>query len=381
MLSEEAITIFDTLIFLRNRRGNRQSKQKIEPGFATQRVAAFSLFIDSMNFEVVCKNEYRLCRQSFDRLASLLSSKLSYDYLTHKEIVAIGMNFLAHGPTVHSQCVKFGLSNGPIVKARCIFMDAVIASFGGELSPQFWTSQGQLTSNAPPQFPGCFGAIDGTHIPIRVSTSMAVPYRNRKGNISVNTLLVCDFSRNFLYCYTGFEGSAHDARVFQASNMPRYLESLPGGLYLLADAAYPCSHRVLTPYRGQRYHLGEYAERRPTTPREMFNLQHASRRSVIERTIGIWKRRFAVLRNGVDSRDVNFHNRFVLSCCLLHNFLNKEAERGYIAGEPDSNDDGETDEAEAGGDSRTPADIEGAQTWRESIANRLWQERSLRNRQ
>lgn len=361
----------------------RRGLKRKRLGFTVQRVPALASLANSLAHGVICRNEYRLCTESFLRLEEILSPLLDYNYLSRREIIAIGMHFLAHSATINVQCMKFGLSNGTVVKARRLFLKAVIMTFKNYLTPQFWATRGVLeAANSYQPFPGCFGALDGTHISIRAPAAMSAAYRNRKGAISVNALVVCDFSMNFLYCYTGFEGSAHDARVFRASAMPRHLASLPRGLYLMADAAYPNSERILTPYRGQRYHLSEYSRRAPTTPKEYFNLKHSSSRNVIERAIGVCKRRFAVLRKGVETFDTNFHNQLVLACCLLHNFINGEIGRGYGLEElTDALDDddnnyeigGNEDEPTASGSDTTS--FGNAGQWRDAIADRLWQER------
>ena len=61
------------------------------------------------------------------------------------------------------------------------------------------------------------GAIDGTHVPITISASKAAPYRNRKGTLSQNVMLACDFDLNFVYVSTGWEGSASDAGVLRSA--------------------------------------------------------------------------------------------------------------------------------------------------------------------
>ena len=38
-------------------------------------------------------------------------------------------------------------------------------------------------------------------------------YRNRKGFLSQNVLAACSFDLQFIYILSGWEGSAHDAKV------------------------------------------------------------------------------------------------------------------------------------------------------------------------
>ena len=62
----------------------------------------------------------------------------------------------------------------------------------------------------------CIGAIDGTHIRGSTPVEVADTYRNRKGALSQNVMAVCDFNMLFTYVVTGWEGSAHDARVLNS---------------------------------------------------------------------------------------------------------------------------------------------------------------------
>ncbi|OWZ23791.1 hypothetical protein PHMEG_0001246 [Phytophthora megakarya] len=63
----------------------------------------------------------------------------------------------------------------------------------------------------------------------------------------------------------------------------KLLQGLPEHMYLLADAGYGLQPQILTPYRGVRYHLKEFAvgTGRPRTGKELFNLHHAKARNVV----------------------------------------------------------------------------------------------------
>ncbi|CAN1316273.1 hypothetical protein LINPERPRIM_LOCUS30013 [Linum perenne] len=64
-------------------------------------------------------------------------------------------------------------------------------------------------------FKNCLGALDGSHINVRVPLDMQTRYRDRKGNTSINILGVCTPKLEFIYCLSGWEGSAHDGRVLR----------------------------------------------------------------------------------------------------------------------------------------------------------------------
>ncbi|KAL5562406.1 hypothetical protein UlMin_032153 [Ulmus minor] len=66
-----------------------------------------------------------------------------------------------------------------------------------------------------PYFQGCVGAIDGTHVSACVGGARADKFRGRKGDTTWNVLAACDFDLKFTYMLSGWEGSAHDARVLE----------------------------------------------------------------------------------------------------------------------------------------------------------------------
>jgi hypothetical protein len=108
-----------------------------------------------------------------------------------------------------------------------------------------------------PYFEDCVGAIDGTHVPAKVSGPRAAAFRNRKGYVSQNVLAACSFDLRFQYVLPGWEGSAHDGAVLQDALSKDFV--VPTGKYFLADAGYALSEGFLTPYRSVRYHLKEWA--------------------------------------------------------------------------------------------------------------------------
>ena len=70
------------------------------------------------------------------------------------------------------------------------------------------------------------------------------------------------------------------------------------GKYYLGDAGYTNGPGFLTPFRSTRYHLKEWVSsaQQPKSDEELYNLRHSRARNVVERTFGLWKKRFAILR-------------------------------------------------------------------------------------
>ena len=66
----------------------------------------------------------------------------------------------------------------------------------------------------------------------------------------------------------------------------------------MGDAGYTNGPGFLTPFRSTWYHLKEWAAsaQQPKKAEELYNLRLARARNVVERTFGLWKKRFAILR-------------------------------------------------------------------------------------
>ncbi|KAK3206870.1 hypothetical protein Dsin_020916 [Dipteronia sinensis] len=84
----------------------------------------------------------------------------------------------------------------------------------------------------------------------------------------------------------------------------------------------------LAPYRSDRYHLHDYrgSTRAPRGPTELFNYRHSSFRKVIERCFGVLKARFPILKLMPNYRPRR-QRLIPIACCMLHNFIRKEARR------------------------------------------------------
>ena len=93
----------------------------------------------------------------------------------------------------------------------------------------------------------------------------------------------------------------------------------------------------LAPYKGERYHIGEF---RPSEvlhhPEERFNYLHSSLCSVIERTFGVWKSKWKILRN-MSAFCIRTQDRIIVATMVLRNFvraheINNDVERSRSTG-------------------------------------------------
>jgi hypothetical protein len=169
----------------------------------------------------------------------------------------------------------------------------------------------------------CIGAIDGTHVPISISPHLAAPFRNRKGTLSHNVMIACDFDLNITYISCGWEGSATDARVLRSAKATGF--TVPPGKFYLVDGGYANTESFLAPYRGVRYHLKEWGHghHRPQNPQELFNHRHALMRNSVERNIGILKKRFPILHVAT-FHQLNNQVKIPAATAILHNIIRRQ---------------------------------------------------------
>lgn len=112
-----------------------------------------------------------------------------------------------------------------------------------------------------PYFSNCVGAIDGTKIPVLVPLNDSGRFRDRFKSTSQSVMATCTLDGMFTFVLAGWEGTAHDGAVLRDA-IERHGFYVPPGKFYLADAGYGLTEYFLTPYRGERYHLQEYARGR-----------------------------------------------------------------------------------------------------------------------
>jgi hypothetical protein len=169
----------------------------------------------------------------------------------------------------------------------------------------------------------CPGSIDGTHIPISMSPNQAAPFRNRKGVLSQNVMVVCDFDLKITYVSVGWEGSATDSMILRSTmgNLVGKFE-VPAGKFYLVDGGYANTTSFLAPYHGVRYHLKEFGHghRRPQNHKELFNHCHVVLRNHVETSLGVIKKRFPILKVATFHKMEN-QAKIPLAVTALHNLI------------------------------------------------------------
>lgn len=159
-------------------------------------------------------------------------------------------------------------------------------------------------------FPGVIGAIDCTHVKIRSPGGHNTEvYRNRKGFFSINVQTICDADLQIQDVVARWPGSSHDSTIFNNSQIRAKFERGEMGQnnILLGDGGYKVRNYLLTPFRN------------PGTPAEaMYNDSLTRTRNSVERSYGVWKRRFPILATGINV-NVASSQSVIVATAVLHN--------------------------------------------------------------
>ncbi|KAK4876491.1 hypothetical protein RN001_012913 [Aquatica leii] len=160
------------------------------------------------------------------------------------------------------------------------------------------------------RFPRCVGAIDCTHVKIRPSSGgIDERYRNRKGFFSFNVQVVSDAKCLIRDIVCRWHGAAHDATIFANSRIRARMENREFGeeSVLVGDSGYGIRNYLITPLRNPHGQV-----------EQLFNESQIRTRNPVERTFGIWKKRFPVL-----AFDLRLHLRtvkpLIVATSVLHN--------------------------------------------------------------
>ncbi|PPD99212.1 hypothetical protein GOBAR_DD03739 [Gossypium barbadense] len=247
-----------------------------------------------------CIEQVRMNRTAFFKLCEMLESigglKSSRNMLGDEQ-VAMFLHIISHH--LKNRVIKhhFRRSGETVSRAFHSVLIGVI-----RLQDVLFKKPEPITSDSSDTrwkwFKNCLGALDGTHIKIRVPTIDKPRYRTRKGDIATNMLGVCTPEMQFVYVLPSWEGSVADGRVLRDAISRRHGLKVSHGCYYLVDAGYTNCEGFLAPFRGQRYHLNEWRQGyQPSSPQEFFNMKHASARNIIERCFGLLKLRWGILRS------------------------------------------------------------------------------------
>lgn len=161
-------------------------------------------------------------------------------------------------------------------------------------------------------FPGCIGAVDGSHIAILKPVIEEHNFINRKGYHSINCQVICDSQLKIRNVLANFRGSTHDSFIWSSSAINDYMTQVAANnerCWLVGDSGYPLLPYLMTPFRV------------PANNAEAsYNQAHIQSRNCIERCFGMLKMRFrCLLRERTSRYKPEFVCKLMRLCAALHN--------------------------------------------------------------
>ncbi|VVC94244.1 unnamed protein product [Leptidea sinapis] len=175
-------------------------------------------------------------------------------------------------------------------------------------------------------FPNVIGCIDGSHIPIQSRGEQAEIFRNRKGFFSINVQVVCDASLCIRDIDARWHGSTHDSTVYHNSFLRARLDNNEMDGHLLGDSAYPCGKYIMTPFLNPA-----------TNAEKRYNEAQIKTRNTVERTFGVWKRRFPCLSQKLRLK-LDHTLAVIVTTAVLHNIVLQQNDAVIIDSDSEEND-------------------------------------------
>ncbi|GBG79489.1 hypothetical protein CBR_g29635 [Chara braunii] len=243
------------------------------------------------------------------------------------QLVAYALYRWATGELFEHSATSFGMGRETGRVAVRDVTDALLQAYPSEVP--FPVGQRQVEALGRFQakgFPGCYGAIDCTHILIdKPAGERARAYCNRHRKYSIVAQVVAGADLRIYDCFVGWPGSVHDSRILYNSSLWQRAEAgtiftadpvvLPGEVetrgYFLGDGGYPSLPWLVVPYGGVHPEGSDL---------KTFDDTQKSLRGCVERAFGRLKNmwRLFLQCHKPDIRSLCDQFRAV---CIIHNLL------------------------------------------------------------
>ena len=165
------------------------------------------------------------------------------------------------------------------------------------------------------ELPFCVGYVDGSEVKLAEKPQQdPESYFSRKHIYSIKVQEVCDWEQRLRHLVVGYQGSVHDARIYNncdLSKEPRNFFS--DNEWLAGDSAYKLATTVITPFRANNC----------ASNKQKFNKRFSRYRIRIEHCFGLLKETFGSLkelRPQIRNDDcVKNVCEWIVVCAILHN--------------------------------------------------------------
>lgn len=276
----------------------------------------------------------RMNRDAFFRLASMLRGDPLFRHTCGRKQATVEAQFfiaiwrLARGASVPSTQFTFAISAASVCYYTLRVCEALMRI--AQLVVKTPQTHAELSAAAKdfeevyPEFPGCIGILDGTHIPIIAPREWPTEYWCFKKFYSLNSLCAVDGRLRFIFFRSGYPGVRQDTHNYEDSELYTSLRGpmASAHVYLLGDTGFPCTTTLITGYKNGQQGGGS-AERR-----DLFNSNVAKVRGLVERAFGILKAQWRILTSTLRTASVDAAVAIINGCLVLHNWC-RNNQPGY----------------------------------------------------
>jgi hypothetical protein len=293
------------------------------------------------------ENEYGMPLSCYNGLVHILRPKLQKkDYncrgelITTEHVVANGLRILGGGRPKDQRHIV-GMSRDASYKSFCSFLDAVNSAPELDIkmpsTPDEWDEiyQEYRSKSTHEIMAGCVGCLDGffqrTNKPTKLEVANVISYYSgHYESYGINCQACVRANLQFMYFGVVSPGSTNDNISFPlAPGLKEIFDSLPPGLFGLADAAYTLSEKLLIPFVGTD---------RCDPSQDAFNYYLSQLRIRVEMAFGRLVNKFRILSGKVGG-SMDRVSAILMACARLHNFIIKWKGQDAIAAEYASVDD------------------------------------------
>jgi hypothetical protein len=275
--------------------------------------------------------KYRMSHKAFCKLVQILDPCLHRNsrnatrgqFIIPQIVVAIGIRYLAGEPYTALNDIA-NISTTSVYRLRNRFIAALLKVDAMKIkipdSAEEWEAvrRGFENISCDKLFRGCVGAIDGFFAPIqqpRVEDANGNPMSFMSGHygmFGLNCQAVCDARERFLFFGVVAPGKTNDVIAFEyCSHLKEVIANLPYGLFLVGDAAYTCTERMLTPMTGSQ---------RLDPVNDAYNFYLSQVRIRIEMAFARLVTKWRILRAPLLGSLATI-SRTLMACAIMHNYV------------------------------------------------------------
>ncbi|EAL41345.3 AGAP003812-PA [Anopheles gambiae str. PEST] len=273
---------------------------------------------------------FRMGRAMYDTLVAMLRQDLAPHPLlaaqscSAEKKVGIGLYKLTTGADYTTIGNMFGVHKATVKNCVHQFCKSLVKNYMDSeiyLPDQEEMAEISKSFEDKSDIPLVIGAMGRLHVPITPSLADSKNYINGRKWPSLILQAVVDNNHCFRHITCGHVGATEDSVVLGDSGLYQHFDGadLPSQningntvkSFIVSDTVYPLlpwlQHGYMTP---------------TTTEEETFNEHLNKARVAVDEAFDRLRARFRILQRKIDI-DINFVPQILLTCCILHNFLEK----------------------------------------------------------